>query len=55
MKEGIEAGRIKPSIRAIYAAEGASQQVARRYLVELARLGIIEQVGHGRGYRLSAA
>lgn len=55
VKEGIEAKRIKPSIRGIYAAEGASQQVARRYLVELERLGIIEPAGHGKGYRLSAA
>ncbi len=53
VKAGIEAGRIKPSIRAIYAAEGASQRVARRYLVELEQAGIIERMG--RGYALRAA
>lgn len=50
VKAGIEAGRIKPSIRAIYAAEGASQQVARRYLVELEQAGVIQRAG--RGYAL---
>ncbi|MDD2729298.1 hypothetical protein [Malikia sp.] len=51
VKAGIEAGRIKPSLRAIYAAEGASQEVARRYLVELEQAGVIERAG--RGYRLT--
>ena len=57
VKDGVEAGRIKPSIRAIYAAEGASQAVARRYLVELERTGIIELAGKGKGkgYRLTSA
>lgn len=50
VKVGIEAGRIKPSIRAIYTAEGASQEVARRYLVELEQAGVIERAG--RGYAL---
>lgn len=53
VREGVEAGRIKPSIRAIYAAEGASQPVARRYLLALEQAGVIEQ--QGRGYRLIAA
>ncbi|WP_300052982.1 hypothetical protein [Malikia sp.] len=35
LKDGIEVGRIKPSLRAIYAVEGASQEVARRYLLAL--------------------
>lgn len=47
VRQGIEAGRIKPSIRAIYTAEGASQQVARRYLVELEQAGVIERAGQG--------
>ena len=51
VKEGIEAGRIKPSLRGIYAAEGASQEVARRYLAELEQAGVIEK--QGRGYRLA--
>ncbi|MEO0003654.1 MAG: hypothetical protein RLZZ22_1346 [Pseudomonadota bacterium] len=51
VKAGIEAGRIKPSLRPIYAAEGASQEVARRYLVELEQAGVIERAG--RGYRLT--
>ncbi|MDD2730138.1 hypothetical protein [Malikia sp.] len=53
VKEGIEARRIKPSIRAIYSAEGASQQVARRYLLALEQAGIIELAGQGKGYRLT--
>ncbi len=53
VKEGIESGRIKPSIRAIYAAEGASQEVARRYLAELERAGMIER--SSKGYALRAA
>ncbi len=52
VKEGVETGRIKPSLRAIYAAEGASQEVARRYLVELEQAGVIER--SGRGYALRA-
>ena len=55
VKEGIEAGHIKPSIRAIYSAEGASQQVARRYLLALEQAGIIELAGQGKGYRLRTA
>ncbi len=53
VKAGIEAGRIKPSIRAIYAAEGASQRVAKRYLVDLEQAGVIEPAG--KGYRLRTA
>jgi hypothetical protein len=53
VKQGIESGRIKPSIRAIYAAEGASQEVARRYLAELERIGLIER--QSRGYALRGA
>lgn len=53
VKQGIESGRIKPSIRAIYAAEGASQDVARRYLAELERTGLIER--QSRGYALRCA
>lgn len=52
VKEGIEAGRIKPSLRAIYAAEGASQEVARRYLNAFEQDGVIERAG--RGYVLRA-
>ncbi len=55
VREGIEAGRIKPSVRAIYAAEGASQAVAKRYLLALEQAGIIELAGQGRGYRLCTA
>ena len=55
VKAGIEAGRIKPSLRAIYAAEGASQQVARRYLGQLLADGVIVDQGRGRGYRLAQA
>ncbi len=55
VREGIEAGRIKPSVRAIYAAEGASQAVAKRYLLALERAGIIELAGRGKGYRLCTA
>lgn len=55
VKEGIKAGRIKPSIRAIYSAEGASQQVARRYLLALESADVIEQAGQGKGYRLRTA
>lgn len=51
VREGIEGGRIKPSLRGIYAAVGASQEVARRYLVELEQAGVIEK--QGRGYRLA--
>jgi hypothetical protein len=51
VRKGIEAGSIKPSLRGIHAAAGASQEVARRYLVELAKAGVIEQ--EGRGYRLA--
>lgn len=53
VREGIETGRVKPSLRSIYAAEGASQRVARRYLAELERAGVIEQ--QGRGYRLATS
>lgn len=53
VREGIEAGHVKPSIRGIYAAEGASQVIARRYLLALERAGVIESFGPGRGYRLS--
>ncbi|MYZ53167.1 hypothetical protein [Malikia spinosa] len=52
VREGIEVGRIKPSLRAIYAAEGASQEVARRYLEGLEQDGVIERAG--RGYALRA-
>lgn len=55
VREGIEAGRIKPSVRAIYAAEGASQAVAKRYLLALEHAGIIELAGQGKGYRLRTA
>ena len=55
VKEGVEAGRIKPSQRAIYAAEGASQQVARRYLGQLLADGVIVEQGRGRGYRVMQA
>jgi hypothetical protein len=53
VRKGIEAGRIKPSLRGIYAAEGASQQVAARYLSDLERAGVIELTG--RGYRLATS
>lgn len=55
VRKGIEAGRIKPSLRGIYAAEGASQQVAARYLSDLERAGVIRSFGQGRGYRLNHA
>ena len=45
VREGIEAGRIRPSIRAIYAAEGASQTVATRYLLMLEQAGVIQRAG----------
>lgn len=54
VREGIKAGQIKPSLRGIYAAEGASQEVARRYLLALEQAGVIEQAGRGKGYRLAA-
>lgn len=47
VKTGILSGRIKPSLRAIYAAEGASQPVAQRYLAELERSGVIRRTGRG--------
>jgi hypothetical protein len=50
VRAGIEAGRIKPTIRAIYAAEGASQTVATRYLLTLEQAGVIRRAG--RGYAL---
>ena len=53
VRSGILAGRlIKPSLRAIYAAEGASRQVAARYLSDLERAGVIERTG--RGFALTA-
>ena len=55
VREGVEAGRIKPSVRAIYAAEGASQAVAKRYLLALEQAGVIEVAGQGKGYRLRTA
>lgn len=51
VRAGIKARQIKPSLRGIYAAEGASQEVARRYLAELEQAGVIEK--QGRGYRLA--
>lgn len=51
VKSAIQSGRIKPSLRGIYAAEGASQQVAARYLSEMERAGLI--VRAGRGYALT--
>lgn len=45
VRKGIEAGRIRPSIRAIYAAEGASQTVATRYLLMLEQAGVIQRAG----------
>ena len=53
VRAGIEAGRIKPSLRGIYAAEGASQAVAKRYLLALEQAGVIEPAG--KGYRLRTA
>ncbi len=50
VRAGIEAGQIKPSLRGIYAAEGASQAVAKRYLLALEQAGVIEPAG--KGYRL---
>ena len=55
VRVGIEAGRIKPSLRAIYAAEGASQEVARRYLVDLEQAGVIERAGRGYALRATTA
>ena len=51
VRAGIKAGQIKPSLRSIYAAEGASQAVAKRYLLALEQAGVIEK--QGRGYRLA--
>jgi hypothetical protein len=69
VKDGIEAGRIKPSLRAIYAAEGASQEVAQRNLShpnmqasssQPARAGTTTALGNGAsrmdfGNRLTSA
>ncbi len=54
VRAGIEAGRIKPTIRALYAAEGASQTVATRYLLMLEQAGVIRRAGRGYALRLTS-
>lgn len=51
VRSGILAGSIKPSLRGIYAAAGASQQVATRYLSALEQSGMIERSGRGYAVR----
>lgn len=53
VRTDILAGRIKPSLRAVYAAHGATQAVAQRYLAAMAQSGEIRRAG--QGYVLSAS
>lgn len=52
VRADILAGKIKPSLRAVYAAHGASQAVAQRYLAALAENGELQRAG--QGYVLAA-
>lgn len=45
--EGVRAGQIRPSIDGLAAAVQASAPVARRYLAEMARAGVIERTESG--------
>ncbi|QBY56096.1 hypothetical protein [Cupriavidus oxalaticus] len=47
VRADILAGRLKPSLRAVYAAHGATQAVARRYLAAMEASGEIQRVGQG--------
>lgn len=53
VRADILAGRIKPSLRAVYAAHGATQAVAQRYLAAMAESREIRRAG--QGYVLAAA
>ena len=52
IKTAIRAGKLKPSMRAIQAAEGGGGIVVRRYLQQLETEGVI--IKAGRGYALAA-
>jgi len=52
VRADILAGRVKPSLRAVYAAHGATQTVAQRYLAVMAESGEIRRAG--QGYVLAA-
>ncbi|SPA23658.1 conserved membrane hypothetical protein [Cupriavidus taiwanensis] len=47
VRADILAGTIKPSLRAVYAAHGATQAVARRYLAAMEEAGEIRRSGQG--------
>jgi hypothetical protein len=53
IRAGIEAGTIKPSVRAIQAAEGGGTAAVRACLKRMERDGVIERTG--RGYALTNA
>lgn len=50
--EGVRAGRMRPSIDGLAAAVQASAPVARRYLAEMARAGVIERTASGAYRRI---
>ncbi|MDF3885024.1 hypothetical protein [Cupriavidus basilensis] len=53
VRADILAGKVKPSLPAIYAAHGATQELARRYLAEMVATGDVMRVG--KRYVLSTA
>lgn len=55
VRAAVAAGQVKPSVRAIQAAEGGGTVVVRRYLQTLVDEGLIERKPHGQGYALLRA
>ncbi|MNO08831.1 hypothetical protein D3C81_2316880 [compost metagenome] len=47
VRADILGGLLKPSLRSIYAAHGATQAVARRYLSAMEAAGELRRVGQG--------
>ena len=51
IRDGVKAGKIRPSVRGIQAVEGGSQEVVADYLQQLETEGVI--IKSGRGYALA--
>lgn len=52
VRAAVTAGQLKPSVRAIQAAEGGGTVVVRRYLQSLVDEGLIARKANGQGYEL---
>lgn len=52
VRAAVASGQVKPSVRAIQAAEGGGTVVVRRYLQTMADEGLLERKPSGQGYAL---